>query len=109
MREPYFLDAARGPILEPALAGRLERARPHVGAAVASHPPRSAKPEYGPPMTRDAENVSPPDLTPSGPFVMRVTATHVLAYFAAGLAALATMQYEQRFAADSIASHRRSR
>ena len=38
-------------------------------------------------MTRDAENVSPPDLTPSGPFVMRVTAAHVLAYFAAGLAA----------------------
>lgn len=55
-------------------------------------------------MTRDAENVSPPDLTPSGPFVMRVTATHVLAYFAAGLAALATMQYEQRFAADSMAT-----
>lgn len=53
-------------------------------------------------MKPDAE--SPRTATPWGPFVARVTATHVIAYFAAGLVALTTMQYEERFAADSMAT-----
>jgi hypothetical protein len=39
----------------------------------------------------------------AGPFVARVLAAHVIGYFVAGLGALATMQYEQRFATDTMA------
>jgi hypothetical protein len=40
---------------------------------------------------------------PTGAFVARVAAAHVIAYFVAGVSALATMQYEARFAADAMA------
>lgn len=38
-----------------------------------------------------------------GPFVARVAVGHTLAYFVAGLLALVTMGYEERFAADTAA------
>lgn len=44
-----------------------------------------------------------PGVPAVGPFVARVTAAHVIAYFLAGLAALASMQYEERFATDLMA------
>jgi hypothetical protein len=40
---------------------------------------------------------------PVGPFVARALAAHMIAYFAAGLLALFTMQYEERFASDAMA------
>ena len=47
--------------------------------------------------------MSEPTPQPIGPFVARVTAAHVLAYFWAGIAALSTMEYEARFATELMA------
>lgn len=44
-----------------------------------------------------------PGVPPLGPSVARVTAVHVVAYFIAGIIALASMQYEARFAAGAMA------